>query len=152
MLRSADCPRAAVPTFNACFCRAGFVTSERGLLFQGCVDQCIQIAEVGFYFYRLDSWFGTDYIDGRGVVEADTLAEILVLGDLRFQLALGIDREGQADFVGVGEGVGIGAEVAGVDLRLVGEEVVAELVAEIFRGLVEVARDDRGLEGPVVFG
>ena len=68
----------------------------------------------------------------------------------RGKFAIGIDEERQAGFMVRRELVGVRAQVLGIDFQLVLENVVAELIAEVFALGVEIARDHCGVERPVV--
>jgi len=82
----------------------------------------------------------------------DGLAQIAICGDLGRQLALGIDDEREIDFVIGGELLRISPEILRRDLGLVLKDVVAVLIAKGFGVGVEITRDDRGVEGPLVKG
>ena len=73
-----------------------------------------------------------DHVHRGRVIEIDGLAQVAVGVHLGGELALRIDHEGEIYFVCGGELLGIAAQVLGIDLDLVLEDIVAELVAQSF--------------------
>ena len=91
--------------------------------------------------------------DGGSVLDADALSEGVVVFDLLGEAAHRIDGEGQGDAVGGGEALRELLElVRGLDGDLVGENLIAVVVAEGLAFGVEEAGVDGGLEAPVVHG
>ena len=89
--------------------------------------------------------------DGWGVFDADALAEIAVIFDKLREPTHGIDGKGQGDSVLGGEALRELLEIdGGLDGNLVGEDLVAVVVAEGFALGVKEAGVDGGLEAPVV--
>ena len=86
------------------------------------------------------------------MIDADTLAQILVLVDSFGQLALRIHGEGKIDFVVGRELFREGAESGGRDLGLMLEDIVAKIVAQLLGTGVEIAGDEGGVVRPVVHG
>ena len=84
------------------------------------------------------------------MIDANTLASVLVFVDCRCQFPLRIDHERQVHFVVSGEFFRETAQRRRRDLRLVLEDVVAEIIAQLLGHGIEVAGDDCGVEGPVV--
>jgi len=91
--------------------------------------------------------------DGGGALDAGALGEGDVGVDIVGQLALGIDGEGQAEAVALGELLGeFGQRVGVVDGALIGEDLVAVFVADGLAFRVEPAGVDGGVAAPVVIG
>ena len=129
---------------------AGLVAAGLG---EGLVDELEELAAVD----DLDEGRGVSGVgddpDGGGVLDADALAEGVVGFDFLGEAAHGIDGEGQSDAVGGGEALREVLELAGgFDGDLVGEDLVAIVVAEGFAFGVEEAGVDGGLEAPGVLG
>jgi hypothetical protein len=64
----------------------------------------------------------------------------------------GINHKRQVGFVIRGKSLCEALQVVRSDLRLVLKNIIAKLVAEVFRLSIEVARDHRRIERPVVHG
>jgi len=117
------------------------------------VDQLEELGAIYDLYEGSAGAFVADYVEGRGVVEADGVAYGTVGFDLGGQFALRIDDEGDIDFVG---GTEFRGEVMERGLRsdfeLVLKDRVAELVAEGLRMSVEKAGEDRSVVSPLVLG
>src|SRR5579864_7389767 len=114
------------------------------------LDQLEQLGGVGDFHKRPRGILAADHIDRRRVLDANFAPQFLVGGDLGRELALRIDDERQVGLVIGSKLLRETLQVIRRYFRLVLENVVAELVAEIFALSVEVARDDRSIERPVV--
>ena len=91
--------------------------------------------------------------DGGGVLDSDALAEGEVGFDGGGEGALRVEGEGELDVVAGGEFLGeLLQNVEGGDGGLVGEDLIAVLVAEGFGFGVEPAGVDGGLSAPRVVG
>src|SRR5438876_9010730 len=90
-----------------------------------------------------------DYVNRRRVLNSDLLPEFLVGIHFRRELTLGIDREWQIDFVLGRKSLRKILQSIGSDLRLMLENEVAELTAQLLRLRIEVARDDGRIERPI---
>ena len=91
--------------------------------------------------------------DGRRVLHTDAHAEIDVGLDFAGKLAHGIDGEGQRDAVALGELLRPGVEVGErFDRHLVGEDVIAIVVAQLYALGVEEACVDGCLTAPDMAG
>ena len=119
---------------------------------QGLVDDLVELAGVEDFDERGASGLAGDDPDGWGVVDADALAQGFVGLDLSVVGALGVYGEGQRTyFVVVGEFFGeLAQDFEGGDGGLVGEDLVAVIVAELFGLGVEEAGVDGGLGAPGV--
>lgn len=96
---------------------------------------------------------GGDDEDGRSLVDAGSNAELAVGLDRGRQFALGIDREWKRDRVGGGETLRELLELAaGLNGVLIGENVVAVIVAQALAFLVEPAGIDCGAGAPRMAG
>jgi hypothetical protein len=117
---------------------------------KGLVDELEELAAVD----DLDEWRGavgavSDDPNGGSVIDADALAERPIGVHLRRKLTHGIDSEGQGNAVAGRKLVGKLAELIGsLDGDLVGKDVVAVVVSELFVLGVEKAGIDGGLETP----
>src|SRR6516225_6199188 len=92
--------------------------------------------------------------------DPDALADVLALPHLGCQFPLRIDGKRQLRFVLLRELLGDGTKsallrfavgrVRAADLRLAGEDIVAEGIAQLRRLTAEISRDDGRVEGPQV--
>jgi len=120
---------------------------------EGLVEHLVELAAIDDLDEGRAFGAGGDHPDGGGVLDADALAEGVVRLDRRSELALGIDGEGQGDTVALSELLRELAQGGGADDGdLVGEDLVAVLVAEGLGAGVEPAAVDRRLKAPVVHG
>jgi len=120
---------------------------------EGRVDELEEAAAVDDFNERRSVGGAGDDPDGGGMLNADALAEGVVGFDFLRETAHGIDGEGQGDTVSGGEALGELLElVGGFDGDLVGEDLVAIVIAEGLTLGVEETGVDGGLEAPVVLG
>ena len=120
---------------------------------EGLVDELEEAAAVDDFNVGRSAGCAGDDPDGGGVLDADAVAESLVVFDQLREAAHGIDGEGQGDAVAGGEALReLLKLVGGFDGGLVGEDLVAIVVAEGLAFGVKEARVDGGLEAPVVHG
>src|SRR5581483_6844168 len=116
----------------------------------GLFDQLKQLATVHHLHERLTGTsIGYD-VNGRRVLNGDALPERAVLFDGISQFALRIEHERQTGVVFLGESLSERAQVAGRDLRLVLEDELTELGAQLRRFALEVLRQYGCVEGPIV--
>ena len=119
----------------------------------GLVDHLEELAAVNDLDEGRSLAVGGDHPDGRRVLNADALAQCVVGLDQAGELALGIDGEGQCEPAALGERFSVlGQIAAGIDGDLVGEDVVAIVVADLLALGVEPAGVDRRVEAPVMEG
>ena len=127
---------------------AGLLAADFG---HGLVNELIEAAAVYDFNEGRSVGGAGDDPNGRGVLDADALAERVVGFHFFGQVAHGIDGEGQGDAVLGGPFLRELLEIAGsLDGRLIGEDVVAIVVAEGLAFGVKEAGVDGGLEAPVV--
>src|SRR5947209_11005829 len=93
-----------------------------------------------------------DDVNGWRVCDADLAAEIFVGVNLGGEFTLRIDHEWQVGFVLSGKLLRDALQVVRRNFRLVLEDVITELIAEIFGLAVEIPRDHSRIKGPVVHG
>src|SRR5438045_2317804 len=93
-----------------------------------------------------------DDVNGWRVRNADFAAELFVSVDLRGKFPLRIDYERQIGFVLGGKLLREALQVVRRNFRLVLEDVITELAAEIFGLAVEISRNHGRIEGPIVHG
>ena len=140
--------RVGVTLFRRLAACGGLLAADFG---HGLVDELVEAAAVDDFDEGRRVGGGGDDPDGGGVLDADALAEGVVGFDFCSQLAHGIDGEGQGDAVLRGKLLRELLEIAGgLDGGLVGEDLVAIVVAEGLAFGVEEAGVDGGLEAPVV--
>ncbi len=126
--------------------------SSNLLVFHHLVDQCVELTAVDYLDERLAGTVVADHVEGGSVLEFDGLAQFFVGVDEGGKFAIGIDDEGQIDFVLGGEFFGVAAQVFRRDFQLVVEYVLAEVIAQTFRVSVEITGEDGGLKRPTVEG
>src|SRR5579864_823678 len=128
------------------FCDGIISASPNRLLALYRLNQLKQLAGVGNFHEWPRGILAADHVDRRGVLDANFAPQFLISSDLGCELALRIDHERQVGFVIGGKLLREALQVIGRYFRLVLENVVAELIAEIFALSVEIARDHRSIE------
>src|SRR5437870_3013506 len=106
------------------------------------LDHLKELVRVRYFNERTVRVPATDYVNRGRVLNSDFPPQFLVGIHFRRELTLGIDHEWQIDLVLSRKPLREILQSIGSDLRLVLEDEVAELIAQLLRLRIEVARDD----------
>src|SRR5690348_70779 len=142
----------SIPTASWCAPREPLGSAsgtDCGKLFlQHGVDQGVELAAINHFDKGLAVTLVADHVERGRVLDVDGLSQFLVGIDEGGELAGGIDYEGQVHFVVRCKLLGKLAQILGRDLELVGEDVIAEFVAQRLGVRVEIARENGSIVGP----
>src|SRR5581483_1470161 len=105
--------------------------ASKALLCLHRLDRLKQLAGIGDFHERLCRILAAHNVDRRGVLNVDLAPDFFVGIDLSGKLALRIDYERQFDLVLGGEFLREVLQVVRHDLRLVLEDKIPKLIAEI---------------------